>query len=256
MSITDITLMQSATPILPKRSDKKPDSVDRPAGIGQKTEGASSGDPSTESKPVVHHQDFSRLQAVNDTMNALAKSVRSADKAMVVINKDYIEKMKEQLDAIIKNYPPFPPGSQERAQYLKTFSGLRSEIAELTIPPDAKTIQDNKVRTSPAGFDLPALSANSADAEIRVVRAKLDIAGKTLETRRAGLAADAAVASQGGVYADALASIQGASAEKLRIAELPDTAAEHKSVEVKQAFAEIKTAGITVNQPQLSQLLG
>lgn len=71
-----------------------------------------------------------------------------------------ISQMKGQLDAIVKNYPPYPIGDSNRAQYLKTFSGLRKEIESMTIPRDV---------------EIPELSVSSNDAEVAAAAHKLDI---------------------------------------------------------------------------------
>lgn len=71
-----------------------------------------------------------------------------------------IGQMKGQLDAIVKNYPPYPMGDSNRAQYLKTFSGLRKEIERMTIPLDV---------------EVQELSTSSDDAEVAAAARKLDI---------------------------------------------------------------------------------
>lgn len=71
-----------------------------------------------------------------------------------------IGQMKSQLDAIVKNYPPYPIGDSNRAQYLKTFIGIRKEIERMTIPPDVV---------------IPELSMSSKDTEIAAAAHKLDI---------------------------------------------------------------------------------
>jgi hypothetical protein len=49
--------------------------------------------------------------------------------------KEKLLSMREDLGAIVKNYPPFPPGSAERLSYLNSVVGLRRQIDALTIPP-------------------------------------------------------------------------------------------------------------------------
>ena len=42
--------------------------------------------------------------------------------------RDYLAEIKDELTTFVKNYPPFPPGSEERVQALKNFAGFRKEI--------------------------------------------------------------------------------------------------------------------------------
>lgn len=45
-----------------------------------------------------------------------------------------IGRMKEDLEAIVKTYPPYPPGSEERQNLLQSYNGLRREIDRITLP--------------------------------------------------------------------------------------------------------------------------
>jgi hypothetical protein len=37
--------------------------------------------------------------------------------------------------AVVKNYPPFPPGNEERAKYLNSLDGLKKQLQSLVVPP-------------------------------------------------------------------------------------------------------------------------
>lgn len=43
--------------------------------------------------------------------------------------------IERQIEALVKNYPPFPPGSEERLSYLRSISSLRQQLDALTLPP-------------------------------------------------------------------------------------------------------------------------
>ncbi len=47
-----------------------------------------------------------------------------------------IEEMKKTLTSIIKDFPPYPVGSEERVHRLRDFAALRAMIERLTIPPE------------------------------------------------------------------------------------------------------------------------
>ncbi|MGV8078714.1 MAG: hypothetical protein AB2L22_01445 [Syntrophales bacterium] len=42
-----------------------------------------------------------------------------------------LDQMKDSLQGIFKTYPPYPPGSEERASKLKQYDGLRRQIEQL-----------------------------------------------------------------------------------------------------------------------------
>src|SRR6266581_2861236 len=67
---------------------------------------------------------FGDLQSVNASLNLVAENIKVADRAMVSI-AGLIGGMKEDLQGIVKNFPPFPLGSPDRAEYLRCFSALR-----------------------------------------------------------------------------------------------------------------------------------
>ncbi len=160
---------------------------------------------------------FSKQQMTTSNLNAVARSIRVVDKTMKEIGTQ-IDDMKSQLQTHVKNYPPFPPGSEERVKMLKSFSAFRKLIDELTIPPNddqaarimntassqtgdsgivlehkgfAKAIRSQPVGTGPDGLDIPEFPSSATDEDFRFMIGKLDKASATLETRRAGLQADA-----------------------------------------------------------------
>ena len=76
------------------------------------------------------------LLKFNAEFNAVVKSIRIADKAMGEIEAN-IEQMESEVEMFLKQYPPYPPGSEDRVKYLSRFAMLRKQIDQLTVPPDA-----------------------------------------------------------------------------------------------------------------------
>jgi hypothetical protein len=74
------------------------------------------------------------LQKINDSWNDIAQKKRTHDNILNEM-EDYIDRLKAQLERILKNFPPFPPGSEERIQLLRSFAAFRRLIDQLTIPP-------------------------------------------------------------------------------------------------------------------------
>jgi hypothetical protein len=171
--------------------------------------------------------------------------------------------MKEQLDIIVKHYPPFLSSSPDRIKALRSFSAFRREIDALTIPPQQShkaakiladpaafpqagnqavpradggsgTIQSQQVHTGPTGLNIPALSDTATDAEINAARKSLDAAQITIGQRQAGLSMDWATIVPTGNYADAVA--------------------ERTSIEVGKSIAQNTWQGFTDSRPLLLQL--
>ena len=118
----------------------------------------------------------------------------------------------------LKQYPPYPPGSEDRIKYLSRFAMLRKQIDQLTIPPDAgarsilgpsqdgstqgwkielggqkisSTIRRQPVHTGPEGLALPEISQESTNEQIAGLQKALGQARRVLSQRRAGFSEDA-----------------------------------------------------------------
>jgi len=75
-------------------------------------------------------QQFGQL---GDYLNTLATNLRKTKEGLNAAS-DLIGKMKEPLDKIRKNYPPFDTESKERMELLMSYSSLRAEINSLLVP--------------------------------------------------------------------------------------------------------------------------
>jgi flagellin-like hook-associated protein FlgL len=224
---------------------------------------------------------YKGIQKVNDDLNVVATSVRNADTAMGTINT-YVEQMKTQIDAIVKNYPPYPPGSQERIKFLRMFNGLRSQIDELSAPTDDKggrqimadpsvasgdwtfpigsdgttvTIRKQEVHTGTTGLNIPALADTATDADIAAARANLDAAQGTLAARRANLGTDASTITRSQDYNTEIVKVNQSDAETWTAADMNEVTANYKSVELKNALALQAVSNLTTMQSQLLELL-
>ncbi len=83
---------------------------------------------------IQNHSKWSELQRINDSLNEVAQKKQTSDKILNQV-EDYIDRMKAELERIIKNFPPFPPGSEDRIEMLRKYVGFRKLIDQLTIPP-------------------------------------------------------------------------------------------------------------------------
>jgi prefoldin subunit 5 len=211
----------------------------------------------------------SSLQALNSSLNGLAKDIRAVDESMGQIEK-IADQMKSQLERVVKNYPPFPPGSEERVKLLKSFNTFRKEINQLTIPPNEelamkimanpelvpgagnfdietdkdgsrKTIHAAQIHTGPDGLDIPQLPEDAAYEEIVASINNLDVAREKLNQKRAEL------------YEDVIGLKKSANEENSGAEE--ENSAELKSEELKSGLMGESTSSLTKAHPQLADFL-
>jgi hypothetical protein len=113
-----------------------------------------------EKKWNINHSrlDFVGLQKINDRLNSEAIGQRT-----LKIVDDYIEQMKAQLVKIMKQFPPFPPGSEDRIQALRAYAYFRKMIDQLTIPP-----REDLLPSPTLGEKDPAGSVTSKKAGLNI----------------------------------------------------------------------------------------
>jgi hypothetical protein len=213
--------------------------------------------------------EFNRLTALNERRYAVAAHIRTTDQTMEQVGVT-VDAMKKDLEGIVKNYPPYPPGSEERVKRLKSYAGLRAMIDRLTVPPDAstqknadsksteappshnytyvigsdgiiRTVPKDEVKIGAAGLPIPELIPPEAvdDQAIGQAMHQLDAASATIQSRREALRMQAF--TLGGSSQDPLLSEPGA---------------EGASMEVRHELT-IQPVGIAhESTAQLDQLLG
>jgi flagellin-like hook-associated protein FlgL len=222
------------------------------------------------------------LQAFNAILNSVATSIKTADSTMGKI-KTLIDRMIEQFGSIIKNYPPFPPGSEDREKFLRAFAALRRQIDQLSftvkdegaskimadpaLVPQAGdlkivtggnssvTIHSQQVHTGPTGLDIPELPENATDKEIYAAIKNLDDARKTLGQRQSGLATDALSIQQ---FLDSNPKINKAAGIRVKAPKSPDMeeiTAENKGFEPNQTLTFESIRSLTKDQSRLSELI-
>jgi len=158
-----------------------------------------------------------RLEAIHAKLSNIAQRIRSDDRTTEGI-ETFIDKMKARLKTILKQYPPFPPGSEERVRLLRSFNAFRKQIDQLTIPPrekfaemvmagqnvfgesesngETEEAQSQKVNPAPQYPNIPEIGEKASDDEVAAVLENLDAFGEMVGQRRAELAADAVTIGQ------------------------------------------------------------
>jgi hypothetical protein len=146
---------------------------------------------------------FHKLYDGKMTLNSAADMVRQTNSTLVSAGK-IIGNMKLQLEGIVKNNPPFPPGDAQRMNYLKSFAALRRQFEQLTFPSDS----------SSANVTIPALPTNPAhdtsDAPIHDTLAALGSASATINAQQQALTSgfQVTLATQAGGGVSAQSAVQ------------------------------------------------
>jgi hypothetical protein len=183
-----------------------------------------------------------------------------------------IEAMKKTLNSIIKDFPPYPVGSEERVHRLRDFAALRAMIERLTIPPDeetqqpaaarqdgepqvqndqwvfilepggsTRTVRKEDVHIGPSGLRIPELIPPESvdDRSIEQALQRLDTARATIQVRRDHLRDKTLSAT--GLFSDQV---------------ITGEAAEAGSIDVQRNIADQPVGLVHGSSVELGQLLG
>lgn len=175
--------------------------------------------------------------------NHAAAAIRAADQAAEVLGQK-IDAAKKPLQTIVKNFPPFSPEDKERMELLRSYTGIRKEIDQLTIPAPPSVVEARKELSLPKPLGL-----NPDDSQIADHVAKLDAAAEALSGLRSGLAAETGALLRDGRFADIFSQPKGGSWDDIGPG-LTESSAAEKSAEVGQQFAESVGQGVTAQYPQ------
>jgi hypothetical protein len=129
---------------------------------------------------------------VGDFLNTLATNLRHTQEALKS-SSDVIDKMKEKLDTIVKNYPPYPMYSKERMAILLSYSGLQKEIRSLMVPPPPPPVYEkvqhlwqNLFTSQDGTVPAPKLPMDASDAQVKLAATQLDsLSGQVSHVREA-----------------------------------------------------------------------
>ncbi|MDD2338031.1 MAG: hypothetical protein PHD01_15835, partial [Geobacteraceae bacterium] len=123
-----------------------------------------------------------KLGSVNEETNLLATGIRETDKALSEVSKVAV-KMKERLETIVKNFPPFTMDSAERKDLLMSYISLRKQIEKMTFPkPLTPVYENNRKLWGKLDFSdaqkmdeaIPVLDETSSDSQVRQAVGSLD----------------------------------------------------------------------------------
>lgn len=140
-------------------------------------------EPAKLAETVQTNRDYARLAALKEDANAVATNVRESARVLQQA-RELVDAMRVKSLAIIKNYPPFPPGSEERRQYLESIQALRRQMEALIYPPPQRADGG----ALPVEYTLPTLdSLQATDSEVAAFHQGLETLAETLVQRLAAL---------------------------------------------------------------------
>ena len=225
-------------------------------------------------EPPEGHFGVDKLETIHSRFSSVARTIRVADENMGKI-ENYIDSMETESQRIVKNYPPFPPGSEERVKRLKSINAFRRLIDQLTIPPPkefaAKIMPDHDVvsktndsqkmsgenklhQTGSEGLDIPQLPEGADDEALHAFIEKLGAAREMLGQMRSELAADAAKMAESYEGETEDAGIYPSYGEEIKSADM-EAEAEIRSSDLSYALAIEPGMTLTEAQSQLLSLL-
>ncbi len=225
------------------------------------------GDWSTTTPPSGRFE-LARLQTINDRQNGIASQIHQDDAQLASAGR-ILGQMKDQLYQIVKMYPPYPPGAADRVRFLRSFSGLRRQIDQMTIPPVSRW-QGPQPGVTPApkqsaevssaaqqpGLNLPALSGNASDEEIRAAMEQIDRTIGQIAAQQDRLAGQAEQIQNSQGQQGKIEVISQAAGGRWEIAVPGEQAAEQLSSDVRTRVAAMTAPSVLGAQPQLAALAG
>jgi hypothetical protein len=126
------------------------------------------------------HAAYAILASIKDEAADVASSVRQAAQALERAEHT-VQVMREKVEQFfVKNFPPFPPGSEQRVDYLNSISALRRQLESMSVPP----LEGNpEPFIYPRDWDLPGLEpATATDEDVRAFGRVLDDMAQRLDT--------------------------------------------------------------------------
>lgn len=125
---------------------------------------------------------YAELIAQKDEVLDVAQSARKIGKTLEQAG-ELIDRMDQEVRQV-KNYPPFPAGNEQRAQFINSLNGLRRQLEALTVP----AVKDGMEPVFyPREAKLDNLFASASDEEVAMFSAGLGRARENLEAGRAEL---------------------------------------------------------------------
>lgn len=143
------------------------------------------------SQTTLRNLDTARaIEQMHANLNQQAKSVRETNEA---VNKavGQINTMRNDLQGITKNYPPYPVDSKARNEILMGYTSLRKELISLMVPAPPPPVYEKVAgmwsnlfndNGSVKSTALPELTTKSSDAAVKSAENQLNTASSELSS--------------------------------------------------------------------------
>lgn len=140
------------------------------------------------------------IQVNRDKSLEAGKLVREADQVLAK-REETLREMDADLQAIVKQFPPFRTDDPNRSRYLESFSGLRQQMESLQVPRPSKDTELPKEIQFPTDYEalgIPSLDPTSAsDEEVAAAAEKVQAEIARVVGQRESLA-DGVIQALGG----------------------------------------------------------
>ena len=141
---------------------------------------------------------FSILENKKIRFQHLSQQIEKISKTMETVER-YIGAMETSLNAITKQFPPYPPESTERIELLRQFNTLRKMIDQLTIPVDdiaslrmqvpaaerqGFVFFPQPLHTGKNSLDIPEVEMGIKDEQLPYILEKINAAHEVIKQHR------------------------------------------------------------------------
>lgn len=118
---------------------------------------------------------------ISDFLNSVATNLRQSHEGLKAATA-IVDQMKESLDRIIKNFPPYPIESKQRMEQLMSYSSLQKQILSLMTPPPPQPVYERVkhlwegLTTGIGGtIQTPSLPSDAPDSHVNAASKQLDV---------------------------------------------------------------------------------
>ncbi len=121
------------------------------------------------------------IEMMHASLNQQAKGVRETNES-VNNAAEHVSRLRNNLEGIIKNFPPFSVDSKERGDILMGYASLRKELLSLMVPPPPVPVYEKVKHLWEDLFDengkipassIPLLENGSTEAQVNDASQKL-----------------------------------------------------------------------------------
>ncbi len=159
--------------------------TDKDASLPYKRYEAPETDGHSSEKVDKEHIKILKKEAIDASTNSIARSIRASVETMYKAS-EALESMEQHLNGVVKYFPPYPPGNEDRINYLNKFNALKKQLDQLAIGANAH----NGIASVELNLDLPEISTIATNDEINQYKARIDSAKKIINDKHESIVTD------------------------------------------------------------------